>query len=486
LARLAAFFRKQFQQTRPAAAAESFLSMLLLLLLLLLPLLLALAHPAGTAAPGRAPPPPQPPTVADGRSSRSACGAALAEACDESASLAACRICCGTHQHTLRSAGCTGDDCEEYCATTHSTGPPPTVMCTGAAKQDDALLKTAIAALPAGVELKILGECEVSETVVLRGGRSYVGGGRTTTIKQADGANLGAVVASDSWVENAHTCGTPLRLSHIGINGNRAANTRGHGLVLHSWLSVIEDVEVSNAPEDGIRVTAVGEDNSTIITNTQVNSRFTNLFVTDCGGDGIRIEDPHGSVTDSIIESSWIAESGQSAINMDDAAGWQVINNHLYGVQRHGVYANRCFGTTIADNYIEDFGGMQQSEDSAEGTADDKATFYGIACTVQGGATSVIRNNKVLMMGGKARNASIVERSEFVYIGIPQVNYGEGIINVIGNAIRGANSTADVGLSYAARKAGTELVMISALNLVEGVGVKRVVATEGVRMEPGL
>ena len=29
-------------------------------------------------------------------------------------------------------------------------------------------------------------------------------------------------------------------------------------------------MEVSNAPEDGIRVTAVGEDNSTIITNTQV------------------------------------------------------------------------------------------------------------------------------------------------------------------------------------------------------------------------
>jgi hypothetical protein len=113
---------------------------------------------------------------------------------------------------------------------------------------------------------------------------------------------------------------------------------------------VIEDVEVSNAPEDGIRVTSVGSDNTTVITNSQVNSRLTNLFITDCNGDGIRVEDPHGSVTDSIIENSWIASSGQSAINMDDAAGWQVINNHLYGVQRHAVFANRCFGTTVADN----------------------------------------------------------------------------------------------------------------------------------------
>lgn len=68
---------------------------------------------------------------------------------------------------------------------------------------------------------------------------------------------------------------------------------------------------------------------------------------------------------------------------------------------------------------------MQQSEKTAEGTPDAKATFYGIACTVQGGATSVIRNNKVLMMGSSARNQSIIDRSDFVYVGIPKVNYGE-------------------------------------------------------------
>ena len=68
---------------------------------------------------------------------------------------------------------------------------------------------------------------------------------------------------------------------------------------------------------------------------------------------------------------------------------------------------------------------MQQSEQTAEGAADAKAVFYGIACTVQGGATSVIRNNKVLMMSYSTRNQSIVDRSEFIYIGIPRVNYGE-------------------------------------------------------------
>lgn len=58
--------------------------------------------------------------------SLSICSAALAKACDERADmrLAGCRVCCGTHQHALRSAGCTADDCEDYCITHSSVGTP--------------------------------------------------------------------------------------------------------------------------------------------------------------------------------------------------------------------------------------------------------------------------------------------------------------------------------------------------------------------------
>ena len=263
-------------------------------------------------------------------------------------------------------------------------------------------------------------------------------------------------------------------------------------------------MQVSNAPGDGIRVTDEGADNSTVITNTQVNSRLSDLFISHSGGDGIRVFDAKGSVTDSLILNSWVASSGKSAINLDDAAGWQVINNHLYGVQRHAIFANRCFGTTIADNCaprpsltpafclpltacvnadIEDFGGVQQTVD-ALGSPSDPATFFGIACTVQGGATSVIRHNKVLMMSYHERNASVIASSRFVHVGIPRVNYGIGMVSVVGNAIRGANSSADIGLSYAALKPGTELKVVSGLNLVEGVGTPRDVAPTGVTLAP--
>ena len=35
---------------------------------------------------------------------------------------------------------------------------------------------------------------------------------------------------------------------------------------------------------------------------------------------------------------------------------------------------------------------------------------------------------------------------DFVFIGVPQVNYGTGVINVVGNTILGANGRRDTGL----------------------------------------
>jgi hypothetical protein len=37
---------------------------------------------------------------------------------------------------------------------------------------------------------------------------------------------------------------------------------------------------------------------------------------------------------------------------------------------------------------------------------------------------------------------------DFLFIGVPQVNYGSGVISVVGNAILGANGPHDTGLSY--------------------------------------
>jgi hypothetical protein len=324
---------------------------------------------------------------------------------------------------------------------------------------DAAKLNGAIQASAAGDAIAIHGRCLLTGTVALKGSRSYIGDSRTGTIlRQADGADLPAVMASESWMENAKGTGTPMRVAHLTVDGNRARNRGTHGLLIRSWLTAIEDVQVRDAPGDGIRLVNTARDGETRLTSTQVNGRISGCFINNSGGNGIRVDDPGNAVTDWDLLDCWIAGSGESAVRLDNAAGWKIKGVHIYGVKQHAIYARRCYSTTIADNLIEGFG-----ENGGE-----ENTWYGIACTAQGGSASVITGNKVFRLNAKTAGA------KFVFIGIPQVNYGTGMVNVVNNVIRGAGSELDIGLSY--RVGGAEgLMVLSAMNNVQAVGTERVV-----------
>jgi hypothetical protein len=343
------------------------------------------------------------------------------------------------------------------------------VNCANAAG-DAKTLNAAIAASSAGDAIRIHGSCLIDRTIVLLGHRSYLGDSRTgTIIRQANGANLPALVASDSWANNTPGTGSPVRIAHLMLDGNRANNTAGSALVIRSWLTVLEDLQVRNAPADGIQLTSLGSDGKTRLTSTQVNGRISNVFITGSGGNGLRVVDPGNAVTDWDLLDSWIASSGESAISMDNAAGWKIAGNHVYGVRQNAIYAHRCYGTTIENNYIEGFG--------ASG-GEDK-TWYGIACTVQGGAASVISGNKVFRFGSTAKDMT----GKFVYIGIPQVNSGTGVLNVVNNIVRGAGGERDTGLSYQVGQAAA-LQVLSGNNNVYSVAIPRAVGEKVTLVNP--
>jgi hypothetical protein len=337
----------------------------------------------------------------------------------------------------------------------------------GNATEDAKALNSAIANSKVGDSIQIHGNCLVDETVVLYGNRSYGGDSRTgTIIRQANGANLAALVASDSWNSNAAGTGGPIRIAHMKLDGNRANNANTTALMIRSWLTVIEDLHIANAPVDGIRITNLGKNGETFLTSTQVNGRISNCFIERSGANGIHVLDTKNSVTDWDLLDSWIASSGQSGIAMDNAAGWKVQGNHIYGVQQTAIYAHRCYGTTIADNYVEDFGGA----------GGESNTWYGIACTPQSGAASVVRDNKVFRFNRQATG-------NFVYIGVPKVNQGTGVLNVVNNVIRGAGGDHDTGLSYQVGSAAG-LMVLSTGNNVQSAGTARSVGDKVTLVNP--
>ena len=133
--------------------------------------------------------------------------------------------------------------------------PPSAIVVTGTNTPGDASrINAAIAASTEGAEIVIRGTCLIDEPIRLRGNRSYRGESRTgTVLKQADGAWLS--MASSVFLDNKAWTGTPVAIRHLRLDGNRKGNpdSTTAGIVLRSWLSVVEDVHIRNMGSDGLR-----------------------------------------------------------------------------------------------------------------------------------------------------------------------------------------------------------------------------------------
>jgi hypothetical protein len=296
--------------------------------------------------------------------------------------------------------------------------------CANNASTDTGMLRTAINGSHAGDEIVIQGTCLVNGTISLLGDRTYRGQSRSgTVVREANGANLPALLASDSWVSNDSTTGAPITVENLTMDGNSAGNpSAGDGLVIRSWHTTVQDVDVTSANRNGIVITDTSQ-NGTALTNTQVNGVVRNVFVTDSKtGAGIYVQDSGNSVTDWNLLDNWVASSGTYGIRSENAAGWTIERNHVYGVGgAAGISVDRLYATCLCDNYVEDF------------------KTNGIEGTVQGDAASVISGNRVFEFSGAGAGA---------YIAVTGVNYGHGFVTVTGNAVNGDGT--GTGLSYQA------------------------------------
>ena len=226
------------------------------------------------------------------------------------------------------------------------------------------------------------------------------------------------------------------------------------GIIVLNWQSDVEHVDVTDCGGSGIVDTSAGA-SGRVITNTSVNSRFDNNFISGSGQYGFEVIDPGNAVTDGYLENNQIASSGGDAVHLDNAEGWDISGNHLYNDAQGAIDALRLYGTTIAGNYIEDFGSGQRS-----------GTWYGIVGTAQDGNGSTIVGNKIFNDQGETAGA------RYVYLAITQANSGTGHVAVTGNVIMG-DRAGDVGLLFAGGPA--KLSVTASGNEITGVGRPRVV-----------
>ena len=324
-----------------------------------------------------------------------------------------------------------------------------TVTCRDSTS-DAARLQHAIDASTPGAEIDIQGgTCLLTKGITLLGDRTYVGGNTAGTVLK-QGAAMPYLLASSAYVHDDKSTGDPLEIRDLTVACNGSGST--NGIIVLNWDSDVEEVNVGGCGGSGI-VDTNSTANGGAISNTSVNSRFDNNFITNSGQYGFEVFDSGNSVTDGFLDDNQIASSGRDAIYLANSEGWDVSGNHVYGVGQDAIRADRMYGTTIADNYIEDFGDRQTS-----------GTWYGIAGTAQGSVGSTIDANKI------SNDGTGPDGARYIYLGVTQTNYGTGYLSVTGNVIVGTRP-GDVGLYFSG--GGNRLVIASSGNVVSAVRTVR-------------
>jgi hypothetical protein len=203
----------------------------------------------------------------------------------------------------------------------------------------------------------------VTASLLFPGNIKILGSGASdgdTVIKVKTGTALTTpILCSSDWYNNAATCGNPVEISDIKIDGNSATSGSGaHGFVAMNYWSRFDSVFVNNVAGDGFLFSAQTR-NGTHISNTCVEPKIRRVEVRTSGGDGIHIKDNGSglnSCTDGWMENCLVTGAGAKGINIEMGPGWHITGNHVYGTVNDAISVSRCYATRVHGNYIDGFG----------------------------------------------------------------------------------------------------------------------------------
>jgi hypothetical protein len=179
-----------------------------------------------------------------------------------------------------------------------------------------------------------------------------------------------------------------------GARNSPAPTGPGHGIALLASASAVVDCMVQNTVGDGILIT-----DTSALPSTTAGTIVENV-VRDCrvyqpGGIGIAIHaaSTSGANTDGYCENNIVdcnavngfaGSASSPGIEVDNAAGWRIVGNHVYAILGDAYYITRADQTWVERNYADSFGYQSTSG----------KTYYGFYITVSDyGRTSVTHNH---------------------------------------------------------------------------------------------
>lgn len=317
-------------------------------------------------------------------------------------------------------------------------GADPTGAADSATAIQNAISAAAGSAATGGVVYFPAGTYSVGTTLQLLAGICYLGADKNTTIIQMKaGANLNAIAASTGWVLNTGGLDTyPMVIREISWYGNTSAQTggAGHGVVLQGFWTYVQDCMFTYTRGDGLRFDYFCQNGVAHLSGTATENRVTGCQFRFNGTIGMHVNDPtFTTFTDGWVKDCAVQSAGSNGFQIDSSAGWEIVNNHLYGLPASGIAVVHPYQTQILGNYIETWG-----------TSASAGTYCGIDCfngfVADGGNGSVIAGN-YMNLSAAAGNAG-----SFLFgIAIEASSGSQATMAITGNLM---NGTATLSANY--------------------------------------
>lgn len=274
------------------------------------------------------------------------------------------------------------------------------------------------------------------------------GESHNTILKLGD--NINADVLSTGRRNNARTI-----LKNFRIDGNKANNTSGRGLVFTGYYSVIDNIFIENCPGNGFESEVPIDSGASMVDNF-----VSNIRTRTCGGTGFK----WGSMTggqgsDNYFQNllSWYNEGDGIDIDYSDQ---NLYLCHSYSNKGHGVIV-RCSDSRIFDGISENnnkngfwicrtgaWNTVLTACISWNNSKSDAGKYHGFyidgadsytsgRCSIIGSIAYDDQNPKTQGWGVTSNYQTAVSRN--MVIGGSFTNNLSGAININGNILRAAN-----------------------------------------------
>ena len=202
-------------------------------------------------------------------------------------------------------------------------------------------------------------------------------------IRQANGANLDAVLASPGWYSNVSISPMDpgIQIENLGVDGNylNQSSGMGYGIATCGWRNEVNHCWVINTRSHGIYHSDATK-NGTATGHAANGFRAANNIFDVNQGDAFHSNSVSGLVTDGWFLNNEIQNPAGNGAYFGCIAGWTIDGNHPYGVGLDNIVGVGSNAAVISDNYLEFPGAAVTSGGSA----------HHLNLTVTGGGNSLV------------------------------------------------------------------------------------------------